>query len=251
MKQEIGVITALYRYPVKSMAGEPLDSADVGWHGLRGDRRLAFRRLGETNGFPWLTASKLPELLLFTPVRSSEYASFSANAQHLPTHIRTPEGDVLELYSDALREDVSRRCKMDVELTHLKHGIFDESPISLISTATINAIGAGMGAPDMDTRRFRPNIVIETTSNRAFAEDAYVGKSLFFGEAETGNGVGINVALLDERCMMVNLDPDTAESNPAVMKTVVQMNKNNAGVYCTVIGTGTLAVGQKVYVRVS
>jgi len=89
------------------MAGEPLDSADVGWHGLRGDRRLAFRRLGETNGFPWLTASKLPELLLFTPVRSSEYASSSAkssaNAQHLPTHIRTPEGRAAKFLKSSLK----------------------------------------------------------------------------------------------------------------------------------------------------
>ncbi len=43
-------------------SGEPLDAARLGWHGLDGDRRLAFRRLDERGGFPWLSASKLPDL---------------------------------------------------------------------------------------------------------------------------------------------------------------------------------------------
>jgi hypothetical protein len=249
MKHEIGVITALNRYPVKSMAGEALETAELGWQGIRGDRRLAFRKVGDTSGFPWLTASKLPELLLFHPLRKTENISPAPAMMNLPTHIRTPDGYELEPYSDALREDVSRRCKIDVELTHLKHGIFDESPISLISTATMNAITMNAIGSALDARRFRPNIVIETTSNRPFAEDEYVGKSLVFGEEE--NSAGLHVALLDERCMMVNLDPDTAESNPAMMKTVVKLNNNNAGVYCTITRTGTLTLGQKVFVLAS
>jgi hypothetical protein len=49
---EIGHIEAIFRYPVKSMRGESLDAATLGWHGLEGDRRLAFRRLEERGGFP-------------------------------------------------------------------------------------------------------------------------------------------------------------------------------------------------------
>jgi uncharacterized protein YcbX len=72
MPIEIGQIEAIFRYPVKSMRGEPLDAATLGWHGLDGDRRLAFRRLDERGGSPWLSASKLPELILFTPVRRED-----------------------------------------------------------------------------------------------------------------------------------------------------------------------------------
>ena len=67
MTIEIGHIEAIFRYPVKSMAGGRLEAANLGWHGLDGDRRLAFRRLDERGGFPWLTASKLPDLIRFTP----------------------------------------------------------------------------------------------------------------------------------------------------------------------------------------
>jgi uncharacterized protein len=93
MRIKIGEIEALYRYPVKSMRGELVEVADLGWHGLEGDRRLAFRRPGDRGGFPWLTASKLPELILFAPQRSE--ASVTGE---LPSHIRTPEGEALAVF---------------------------------------------------------------------------------------------------------------------------------------------------------
>jgi uncharacterized protein YcbX len=60
----IEIVEALFRYPVKSMAGERLETANLGWYGLDGDRRLAFRRIDNRSGMPWLTASKLPDLVL-------------------------------------------------------------------------------------------------------------------------------------------------------------------------------------------
>ena len=86
MTTEIGRVEAIFRYPVKSMAGERVDAASIGWHGIDGDRRLAFRRTRERGGFPWLTASTLPELLLFTAVRRGDAGG------GLPTHVRSPEG---------------------------------------------------------------------------------------------------------------------------------------------------------------
>lgn len=234
MLQEIGTITALYRYPVKSMAGELLESSELGWHGLAGDRRLAFRRIGETNGFPWLTASKLPELILFKPYTPNEAAPH--DAPYLPTHVMTPEGNSLELFSEELRREVSRRFKAEVELMHLKHGIFDEAPLSVISPVTMNAVKQGV-----DIRRFRPNIVIETVDKKPFTEDSWVGKTIVIGD----KGATMSVTLKDERCMMINLDPDTAKSDPSMMKSVVQLNNNYAGIYGTVLQTGTIAVGQK------
>lgn len=61
------------------MVGETLEEVKLDWHGLNGDGprigpegdlRLAFRKIGDRGGFPWLTASNLPELLQFTPVRA-------------------------------------------------------------------------------------------------------------------------------------------------------------------------------------
>jgi MOSC domain-containing protein len=69
MSIEIGDIEAISRYPVKSMRGESLAAATLGWHGVDGDRRFALRRLDGQSDFPWLTASKLPDLIRFTPQR--------------------------------------------------------------------------------------------------------------------------------------------------------------------------------------
>ena len=103
---ELGRISAIYRYPVKSMAGESLDVARLGWHGIEGDRRLAFRRLTDKSNFPWLTASKLPELLLYKP-----FGLDSNSGELLPTHVRTPDGKEYELRSDELREEISTRYR--------------------------------------------------------------------------------------------------------------------------------------------
>ena len=245
---ELGRISAIFRYPVKSMAGELLDVARLSWHGIEGDRRLAFRRLTDKSGFPWLTASKLPQLLLYKPFRLDSNAN-SKNGELLPTHVRTPDGKEYELRSDELREEISSRYGSDVELMNLKHGIFDESPISVISLGTVHSVAreSGRGVDLCDLRRFRPNVVIETNSAEPFApfeDDRWVGHTLMFGDENSG--AAVRVTMKDERCVMVNFDPDTAERDSEVMKTVVRLNENCAGVYGTVVRTGELRVGQVV-----
>src|SRR5438552_1608376 len=116
---ELGRISAIFRYPVKSMAGESLETARLGWHGIEGDRRLAFRRLTDQSEFPWLTASKLPQLLLYKPFRLDTNAT-SKNGELLPTHVRTPDGKEYELRSDELRQEVSSWYGSDLELMNLK-----------------------------------------------------------------------------------------------------------------------------------
>lgn len=219
---KLGRISAIFRYPVKSMGGERLEVAKLGWHGIEGDRRLAFRRLTDTSGFPWLTASKLPELLLYKPIGQDRNT-----VEPLPTHVCTPEGKEYELYSDELRQEIAQRYGSDVELMNLKHGIFDEASISVISRSTVHGIERESGRV-LDLRRFRPNIVIETDSVETFEEDRWVGRTLMFGEGTSGAVpmAAIGVTMKDERCVMINLDPDTAAKDSEVMKTVVRLNQN-------------------------
>jgi len=238
---ELGRIKAIYRYPVKSMSGEFLEVARVGWHGIEGDRRFAFRRLADKSGFPWMSASKVPQLLLYKP-----FGLDSSTAESLPTHVRTPDGKEYELRSDELRKEVSSRLGSEVELMNLKHGIFDEAQISVISLGTVHSIAreSGRGVDLCDLRRFRPNVVIETGGSQAFEENSWVGRTLIFGEEN--RGAAVRITMKDERCVMVNFDPDTAERDSEVMKTVVRLNQNYAGVYGTVVKAGELRVGQVV-----
>lgn len=96
IRRAVGRVLEIYRYPVKSMAGARLTQASLGWHGLEGDRRFAFRRRAERGGLPWLTASRLPELILYRPCDAQ-----GAVVDEGPTHVRTPDGRLLDLWGEA------------------------------------------------------------------------------------------------------------------------------------------------------
>ena len=239
MPIKVGEVAALFRYPVKSMSGELLEVADLGWHGIEGDRRLAFRRADDRGGFPWLTASKLPELILFAPQRRGSGASGD-----LPTHVRTPEGQELAVFGQELAGEVGRRHGSPVEMMHLNRGIFDEASISVIASATVSEV-ARLAAQRPDVRRFRPNILIASMRSVPFEEDEWVGGVLWFGETQEGASIGITNR--DERCSMVNFDPDSARPAPEVLKAIVRVRDNKAGVYGACTRRGPIAVGQAVF----
>jgi uncharacterized protein YcbX len=241
MRVEIGHVEAIFRYPVKSMGGERLDAANLGWHGLDGDRRLALRRIDDRSAFPWLSASKLPELVLFAPLRRED----GADGQ-LPTHVRTPDGVEMDVFGADLAAEIGRRHGAPVQMMQLKHGIFDEASISVIALDTVSEIGNLAGvSPDM--RRFRPNIVVRSVRSVPFQEDEWVGGVLSFGEGSDAPAVA--VTMRDERCSMVNIDPDSGSRAPEMMKAVVRANQNCAGIYGTVTRIGRVAVGQTIVLR--
>lgn len=241
MVTDIGYVEAIFRYPVKSMGGEHLDAAELGWHGLEGDRRLAFRRIEDHSGFPWLSATRLPDLLRFAP----QYRQGAADGE-LPTHVRTPDGEEVPVFGEALAADVGRRHGGPVQMMQLRHGIFDDASISVISLDTVEEI-ARLAGQNPDVRRFRPNIVVRLLRPGPFLEEEWLGGVLSFGEAE--NAPSVTVTLRDARCSMINLDPDSARSAPEMLKAVVRVNKNNAGVYGVVTRTGRLSVGQMIRFR--
>jgi MOSC domain-containing protein YiiM len=194
--------------------------------------------LGDAGGFPFLTAGRLADLLLYHP-----FGLYESTGEPLPTHVRTPAGAHVELRSGELQREIAGRFGSGVELMQFKHGIFDEGAVSVISLSTMAGIGREAGM-ELDRRRFRANIVLETGDRTTFVEDGWVGGTLVFGHSEPRPA--LSVTMRDLRCVMVNLDPDTGKQDPRVMKTVVRMNKNTAGVYGTVVQTGTIRVGDSV-----
>jgi len=238
---EVGHVEAIFRYPVKSMGGERLEVAQLGRHGIDGDRRLAFRRIDDRSGFPWLSASKLPDLLMFAPHRREHGAQ-----GELLTHVRTPDGEEMPVFGEDLAAEVGRRHGAPVQMMQLDHGIFDEASISVIASDTVREIGrlAGRSA---DVRRFRPNVVVRLLRSGPFQEDEWVGGVLSFGEAD--DAPAITATMRDIRCSMVNYDPDSASPAPEVLKAVVRVHQNTAGIYGTVTRIGRLEVGQPILLQ--
>jgi len=238
MPIEIGHVEEIFRYPVKSMGGERLEAANMGWHGLDGDRRLAFRRIDDRSGMPWLTASRLPDLLLFAPQPREDGAQGD-----FPTHVRTPDGEEMPVFGEDLAAEVGRRYGAPVQMMQLNHGIFDEASISVIASDTVREIGRLAGR-SLDVRRFRPNVVVRLLRPIPFQEDEWLGGVLSFGEGD--NAPAVTITMRDVRCSMVNFDPDSASPAPEVLKAVVRANRNNAGIYGAVSRIGRLEVGETI-----
>jgi uncharacterized protein len=228
MSQLLGKVAALYRYPVKSMIGETLDEAQIGWHGVDGDRRYAFLREGDPSGFPWLTAGRLDMLLKHAVEREGEHV-----------FVRTPAGARYGIHDPALAAELSAAFGKPVRAVHLGSGVFDEAPISLMSQQSLESLGDAVGMPPLDPRRFRPNVLIDAHSG-GYPEDQWVGRSISIGAAR------IRVALRDVRCGMVNMDPDTLERTPAVLKTIAAQRETCLGVYAYVEQPGLIRAGDPI-----
>jgi hypothetical protein len=227
---EVGRVTAVRRYPVKSMAPDAVPSAEVSWHGVAGDRRWGLvREGGGRSGFPWLTIRERPELVRYRPrFRDPERPDTS------PVVVTTPSGVELDVTDPALAAELgggARALKLD-------RGTFDTLPLSLVTTQSVRHLGVLVGRP-LDIGRFRPNLVIEAAGG-AFPEDDWAGCTLRIGDAL------VRVDARDRRCVVVNIDPATGARDPAVLRTIVQQRKARLGVYGTTARPGRVAVGDPV-----
>lgn len=231
--RELGRVVALWRYPVKSMAGESLPSAEVTWHGLAGDRRWAFVRDDQVrSGFPYFTLRERADLARFVP-RLEDPAQPDRSA----VWVRTPHGVELDVADPALAAELGA----GVRPLKLSRGLFDALPLSLLTTSSVAELGARVGQ-ELDVRRFRPNLVVETTEG-PFAEDAWVGRELRIG------GLRMRVDRRDQRCVVVGLDPDTGASEPAVLGRIVRERDACFGVYGSVVEPGLVRVGDPVTIE--
>lgn len=236
---EVGRVTALYRYPVKSMRGESLEEVGLGWYGLDGDRRFAFIRGDQTHsGFPWLTGRQIPEMLQYVP-------RFTApdNLLQSGVEVETPRGRVLPVHSLDLCEELAHAYGREVQFMKLKRGLFDSLPLSLMTTATAAALSQTTGYP-VDLRRFRQNIIIETFSGQPFVEENWLDGVLTFGDRLDAPRIRLNRRI--ERCAMITLDPDTSEKQPDLLRHVAQTRANCVGVHATPERQGRLRVGDVV-----
>lgn len=226
---EIGRVVGLWRYPVKSMAGESLARAEVSWHGLAGDRRWAFVRPDvPQSGFPWFTLREQPAMANYRP-------SFAdpARPDRSATLVSTPAGEVLDVTDPALAAALGRP---DLRVMRQDRGIFDTFPLSIITTQTLANLGCGLGL-ELDVRRFRPNLLVEAVGDVAYPEDEWVGRVLRIGSTR------LRIDKRDGRCAVITLDPVTGERNPAILRAVVDERGGCLGVYGTTVEPGQLAVG--------
>lgn len=231
----IGRVVGLWRYPVKSMAPEPLAEVDVSWHGLAGDRRWAFIRDEVIqSGFPWLTLRECAKMSHYRPAFVD-----AARADKSPTLVHTPSGVVFDVTDPALAAELwtsgARVIKQD-------RGTFDTFPLSLITTQTVARLAEQVGCP-LDVQRFRPNILVEGSGADPFLEDTWVGNVLRIGSLR------LRIDKRDGRCAVITIDPATTERNPAILRAVARDRQGCLGVYGSTVEPGRVAVNDAVFIE--
>lgn len=235
---EVGVVKELYRFPVKSMRGETLTEALGYWHGFEGDRRYAFVRSENRSGFPWLTGREIPQIVQFTPRFTDP-----GDVENSPVDVELPDGRILPIGSAELNEVLTEAYGKPVHLIKIERGAFDSQVISVMSNATAAALSETIGTT-VTPLRFRQNIIIEPFDDQPFVEERWLDSSLVFGSKEDSLRLRLNRRI--QRCVMINIDPETAEKEPTVLKTVAQTRQNCVGVYGSPERPGMVRVGDVV-----
>lgn len=231
----VGHVAGLWRYPVKSMAGEALERADVSWHGVAGDRRWAFvRQRVATSGFPWLTLRERNDMQGYRPAFVDPGRPDKSAVQ-----VTTPSGEVRDMTDPVLAAGLYPEGATAIRQDR---GTFDTFPLSLISTQTIAALGRSVDMT-LDVRRFRPNVLITAVGGPAFPEDEWLGSVLRIG------GFRMRIDKRDGRCVVITIDPDTAERTPAILRSVGTERGGCLGVYGTTVTPGAVALGDAVSIE--
>jgi uncharacterized protein len=262
MVSVIGRVESLWRYPVKSMRGEELENAYLGYPGVFGDRLYAFHDTAAPKEFPYLTGREQEAMLLYVPCfRRREWAAKRANLAEsespapgprplypgpddFAVEVRTPSGEVLAIDDPALlqmlRDGLGERHGLS--LLRSDQAMTDCRPVSLFTLQTARQLGVELGI-EIDKRRFRANIYADLGSSAGFAEEGLIGRQLRIGARAT-------IALLerDPRCKMITLDPDTAEPNPEILRKLARGHDGCAGVYGAVLVEGVIRPGDPIEV---
>ena len=205
-------VSALWRYPVKSLAGEPLSATVLGPDGIPGDRIVRVR------GPEGVRTSRRQYRLL--GLRGTLDADGRAQINGLPWD--SPEA--LELIKSAAGSDAWLDAWGGLDR-------FDILPLLVATDGAVAAFGR-------DVRRLRPNIVIDGVEG--LAERDWPGSELHIGE------VTVRLDSLRGRCQMTTIDPDTLEVTPAVLKDIVRRFGGKLALNAEVIRGGTIRVGDAV-----
>lgn len=263
-----GTIVSLWRYPVKSMQGEELNASIVTERGLLGDRAYALVDAKEGKIASAKNPRKWPNLFAF---RANYTEPPRADAALPPVWITLPDGtlqnsersDLPDVLASILGRGVALRSQAPdkaileeywPDMEGLNHrdavtdemmpadSFFDLAPIHLVTTATLDRLRGLYPKGRFEVRRFRPNFVVAVEGDpQAFVENEWVGRTVRLGEE-----VRLKVTIPCGRCVMTTLPQSDLPQDAGILRTAVQHNMGQVGVYATVLRGGTVRAGDAV-----
>ncbi|GHH98950.1 MOSC domain-containing protein [Neobacillus kokaensis] len=234
MVQQVGKISSITRYPVKSFAGEQLETCKIEKYGLDGDRVYAFYDASKEGWESFITARQIPTMLAF---KTSLYGK--------ELKVVAPNGQVFG-WNEELLAEIQKYSPQKVSMTKFQAPnpvnpellSVDSASILIATDVTLRKLEALCGEK-LDPRRFRANFIV-SIDGEAMNESDWMGRRLSIGSAE------LQVDQYCERCSMITIDPDTLVREPSLLKKVYDEMNLHFGVYASVTKTGDVRVGNKV-----
>jgi uncharacterized protein len=264
-----GSIVSLWRYPVKSMMGEEINSSLVTERGLLGDRSYALVDLATGKVVSAKNPRKWPGMFGFRaayveppdmhegipPVRitmpdGASAVSTQANLDSLLSRAlgasvslqsKPPESPELEEYWPDI-DDLAHRETVTEEAMP-PDTFFDGAVVHILTTATLQQLQSVYPQGSFEARRFRPNLIV-APREEGFVENSWVGRTLVIGE-----GVRLKVTCATGRCVMTTLPQGALPKDLGILKTAVSANHANVGVYATVERSGVIRSGDVVKIE--
>ena len=200
----IGTLAGIWRYPIKSLRGEPLERVEVAAAGIPGDRASAlFVRTGHARAGKTFRGKEHARLHLFDRTEAAIAAA-------------APDGVVLE--------------------QRLDEHFFDAAPISLLIDRWLEGLNAHVGYA-VEPQRFRPNFFVRAEPEFTLQEADLSGVTLQLG------GVRLRVREPIGRCVTITYHPRGEPADAEILRYVATRRNAWMGVYCDVAVTGTARIG--------
>jgi uncharacterized protein YcbX len=232
--EPVASIASIYRYLVKSMAGEAVTEVPLEESGLFRDRLYAFESSGAPAGMLRLAGQERRAMLAYRPALRPDGR----------VEVRVPSGEAMPVESPALAACLREQSqgKSDFVLTRALTPQTDVRPLSLISLQTVSRLSQQMGQT-LDPLRFRANLYLDMPQG-PFAEDSLVGRTLRIGATAE-----IRLRERDPRCRFITYDPQDPLAAPlfSLMKLLDRHHEGKCGVYATVKTPGHIQVGDPVW----
>ncbi|MEU2751264.1 MOSC N-terminal beta barrel domain-containing protein [Streptomyces collinus] len=232
MGSVLGTIERIWRYPIKSTGGELLDEVAVDARGLVGDRLYAVRDAEGKFGSGKNTRRfrRMPGLL---QLRSRYPGGVVTKGPELlaPDGVPVPDPTAyVRRYLDRNDVEVAR----ENTVSH-----FDQLPLALLTTATLDWVRAAVPGVHVDERRFRPNLLVRTPPGTpAFVEDEWFGST-----ARIGDTLRIRVERSSERCVMTNEAQQDLPHSPLILRAIAQAHDMRLDALATVTRPGCVRLG--------
>ncbi|HEV2289244.1 MAG TPA: MOSC domain-containing protein [Candidatus Acidoferrales bacterium] len=239
---KLGSLEILRRYPFKGMRGEDIGEVFVTYPGLIGDRAYAFVDPSRPANLPWMTGRLAREMILFQPrfLTAPDPKQERPSPRDFLAEVTTPEGEKLSLQDSGFTAYFEKRFGRALELRFSERAMQDACPVSLLGLDSVDKLSDEAGFL-LDHRRFRANFYVRWENRKPFYEHELVGAKLRIGEK-----LIITVVKNDQRCVIINLDPATAEANPKVLEAVTHNHASCCGIYASVVREGIVRRGDSV-----